>query len=602
MDENLDFKLEQMLGETTDTWLPDLQKGALKLTNPKHLVYALKSSGSSEALPPLFDVLKTGKLTPEDAAAVMAVAGDVADAAQAKQMVGMVNDPKMSANVVGLMEALMKAGSTRNVKPEGAEAIVTAWLASSRVEIQHRATFLAGYWKVESTRATLEGLFSNAATIPPIREGAMRGLTALGGVKTRDLFDKLFRESTDLNMRSLCIDGLTSVGPQLATKRAVEFLAAAKSADEAKIVLGAFLKNKQLPNQLAKELAGKTIPEAIAIEGIRMVSTRGVKGELAEALKKAGAVKQMDQTLTPEAMTALVNRVNREGNAARGEEVFRRQQLLCFTCHAIGDAGGLIGPNLVSIGAAAPVDYLIESILNPSAKIKEGYHMVIVTMKDGSVISGGLAQDGVDELIIRDPANQMHKVAKANIATRIISPASMMPPGLTASLRPDEFIDLVSFLSKLGKEGDYKIKPNKFVRTWKTMGVMEQADIDHVRHDGLQNLNDKNYKFPWTIGYSKVSGDLDLTDLAVPVKMYPWFPKIAQFGLKLTSDGKVKLGLSETKGVIVVVDNEEVKDLKTEVTLDLKAGSHLVTVVITRDAGDLKNFRAELLEGAAVLE
>jgi hypothetical protein len=27
-----------------------------------------------------------------------------------------------------------------------------------------------------------------------------------------------------------------------------------------------------------------------------------------------------------------------------------------------------------------------------------------------------------------------------------------------------------------------------------------------------------------------------------------------------------------------------------------------VTVVVTRDAGELKNFRAELLEGAAVLE
>ena len=28
----------------------------------------------------------------------------------------------------------------------------------------------------------------------------------------------------------------------------------------------------------------------------------------------------------------------------------------------------------------------------------------------------------------------------------------MMPPGLTASLRPDEFVHLVSFLSKLGKD------------------------------------------------------------------------------------------------------------------------------------------------------
>jgi hypothetical protein len=36
--------------------------------------------------------------------------------------------------------------------------------------------------------------------------------------------------------------------------------------------------------------------------------------------------------------------------------------------------------------------------------------------------------------------------------------------------------------------------------------------------------------------------------------------------------------------------------------LDLKAGSHRVTVLVTRDAGELKTFRIELLDGAAVLE
>ena len=602
MDESLDFKLEQMCTELASVWMPDVQKGALKLTNPKHLVYALKSSGRADALPPLFDALKSGKLAAEDATAIMNAAGDLADAEQAKQMIAMVNDAKMNANIIGLMDALIKAASTRRVIPDGAERTVTDWLGDPAAEVRHRATLLAGYWKIEKARPTLEALLADADTIPPIKDGAVRGLTALGGVKTRDLFDKLFRESTEPAIKVLCLEGLTAVGPNIAAKRAVEYLATLKTAAETKPVLAPFLANKQLPATLAKELEGKTIPEAVAIEAIRMVSTRGVKGPLADALTKAGQVKQMDQALTPEAMAALVERVKKDGDPARGEKIYRRQQLLCQTCHAIGDAGGVLGPNLVSIGASAPVDYLIESLLNPNAKIKEGYHMVIITKKDGGIISGGLVNDGADELTIRDPANQLLKVAKAQIASRLISPASMMPPGLTASLRQDEFVDLVSFLSNLGKEGDYKIKPNKFVRTWKTMGVMEQADIDHVRHDGLPNLNDKNYKFPWTISYSKVSGDLDLTELPVPVKMYPWFPRIAQFGLKLNSDGKVKLGISETKGVIVVVDNEEVKDLKPQLDLDLKAGSHLVTVVITRDAGELANIRVELLEGAATLE
>jgi putative heme-binding domain-containing protein len=602
MDESLDFLLELTAREQADIWMPLVQKGALKLSNPKHLVYALKSSGRSDALPPLFTALKSGKLSAEDATAVLAVAGDAADAAQAKEMADMVNDPAMSAHVVGLLDALMKAGSTRAVKPEGAEQIATAWLASPRAEIVHRATFLAGYWKIESLRGTLEGLLTKPDTIAPIKDGALRGLTALGGTKTRDLFDKLFTTSTDLGMKSLCIDGLTSVGPNIAAKRAVEFLAAAKTAKEATAVLTAFLKNKQLPNVLAKELAGKTIPEAVAIEGVRLVSSRGIQGGLIDALRQAGGVKQMDQQLTPESMAALMEKVKTLGDPARGELVYRRQQLLCMSCHAIGDAGGVLGPNLVSIGASAPVDYLIESLLNPSAKIKEGYHMVIVTKKDGSVVSGGLVQDGNDELVIRDPANQIQKVAKSQIANRLISPASMMPPGLTASLREDEFIDLVTFLSKLGKEGAFKIAPNKYVRTWKTMGVMEQADIDHVRHDGLPNLNDRNYKFPWGLTISKVTGDLPLDEMPAQAKMYPWFPKVGQFGLKLASDGKVKLGITETKGVIVVVDQEELKDLKPQFELALKAGSHIISVVVTRDAGDLKTLRVELLEGGAVLE
>ena len=36
------------------------------------------------------------------------------------------------------------------------------------------------------------------------------------------------------------------------------------------------------------------------------------------------------------------------------------------------EKGGVIGPNLVSIGASASADYLIESLLEPSKKIRKG--------------------------------------------------------------------------------------------------------------------------------------------------------------------------------------------------------------------------------------
>jgi putative heme-binding domain-containing protein len=412
-------------------------------------------------------------------------------------------------------------------------------------------------------------------------------------VKSRDFFDSLFQSQPDA--RDLAIRGLADVGPQLAAKRAVEFLSQVGTAEAAAPVIGAFLRNKQLPNALAKELEGKTIPEAAAVEGIRMASTRAVQGPLIEALKKAGKVRQMDRPLTPEEMGALVAKVKAQGDASRGERVYRRQSLLCQTCHAIGAVGGMLGPDLVSIGASAPVDYLIESLLEPSKKVKEGYHMIVVNTTDGQIVSGGLVQDGQDEVVIRDPANQMHKVPKAKIASRQISPVSMMPPGLTASLREDEFVDLVRFLSELGREGAYKIKPNRYVRTWKTMGAMTQEQIDHVRHVGLHTLNDPAYPFPWEPRLSLVDGSLPLEELTVAAKMYPWFPKIAQFEVQAEPGIKeLTIEVEPDQGLILAVNQEVIKQTGSKLTVSLLPGRNLLTVLVPKEIQAIAHLRVTL--------
>lgn len=600
MDNNLDFLLEELCRDQADMWLPVFLKGDLKLNeNPRHLVYALKATGKVEALPPLLAALASGRLAPEDAAAVLAVAGDVADPEQLDQLLTLAFDDKLQAQRAGMLDALVKAAQRKVIPTANATDAVTKLLASNDVEISKRGALLAGLWKQENTRGQLAKWASQADGAPALREAAVRGLTYLGGEPTRLLFEQLTSADQSVATRILAINGISEMAPALGAKKAAEFLTTIKTADEAKPVIEAFIKNKTLPNLLAKELAGKTIPEAAAVEGIRMVSTRGVKGGLEEALHKSGNIKQMDKPLTPKEMQALVARVKTEGDPARGELVYRRQLLLCASCHAIGESGGLIGPNLVSIGGSAPVDYLIESLLEPSKKIKEGYHMTMITMKDGQVVAGAIAQDSGEDMVIRDAANQLHKVAKSQIAQKQISPVSMMPPGMTASLRQDEFLDLVRFLSELGREGDYKIKPNRYIRTWRTMGKMEQPDVDHVRHVGLESLSDRAYAYPWTIAYSQVSGALPLAELSVAAKMYPWFPKIVQADLQLDTDGTITLGLPAIKGVILVVDDKKYDELTPEMKLNLKAGKHVVSLLVTREAGDVKDLRVEILDGAA---
>ena len=58
-----------------------------------------------------------------------------------------------------------------------------------------------------------------------------------------------------------------------------------------------------------------------------------------------------------------------------------------------------------------------------------------------------------------------------------------MPPGLTASLREDEFTDLVRFLSELGKEGDFKTGPQPYIRQWKVLSAHSLL-ADVMRYQG----------------------------------------------------------------------------------------------------------------------
>jgi hypothetical protein len=179
-----------------------------------------------------------------------------------------------------------------------------------------------------------------------------------------------------------------------------------------------------------------------------------------------------------------------------------------------------------------------------------------------------------------------------------MSPVSMMPAGLTASLREDEFVDLVRFLSELGREGDYKIRPTRYVRSWMGMGQMDQAQIDQVRHVGLPVLNDPDHVFPWQPITTRVSGELPLAELPVAQRLAPLHPRIARFQLRLAAAGQVKLALSTVKGVVIVVGDRQIQELEQELALDLPAGSTWISTLVTREAADLDGFSVEIVEGA----
>jgi cytochrome c oxidase subunit 2 len=77
-----------------------------------------------------------------------------------------------------------------------------------------------------------------------------------------------------------------------------------------------------------------------------------------------------------EAWVEEQQRLAREGGAVQGEELFTQQ---CGSCHTLADAGtsGEVGPNLDEALQGADADFVMESIVDPSASIAEGYEDIM---------------------------------------------------------------------------------------------------------------------------------------------------------------------------------------------------------------------------------
>ena len=153
--------------------------------------------------------------------------------------------------------------------------------------------------------------------------------------------------------------------------------------------------------------------------------------------------------LSQEERRALLEEARSKGSAERGSAVFHRAEMACAVCHLVNGKGGKLGPDLSTVGSYMTPESMLESLLNPSTDIKQGYETVIVTKKDQSVVSGLLQRKTDTAALVRDPTGKVVSISNGDIATIDTSPVSLMPPGLTASLRHDELLDLLHYLMHL---------------------------------------------------------------------------------------------------------------------------------------------------------
>jgi cytochrome c oxidase cbb3-type subunit III len=133
------------------------------------------------------------------------------------------------------------------------------------------------------------------------------------------------------------------------------------------------------------------------------------------------------------------------GNVENGMKVFTDKGG-CSRCHMIRGQGGIIGPDLSSIGARLTLKKL-QDTLTRDGPIPNGYRPATVTTRQGDKISGVVRNGDAFSIQLLDMKGKLHLFDTAELRAVTYGERSLMPHNFDKVLSANEYRDLVAMLA-----------------------------------------------------------------------------------------------------------------------------------------------------------
>jgi quinoprotein glucose dehydrogenase len=243
------------------------------------------------------------------------------------------------------------------------------------------------------------------------------------------------------------IQRFATTGTEAEQRAAFQSMAALDRPEAPKLLIGAI-------DQLA---AGKVQPGA-QVELIDAVEKSTAPAVKARWAKQQEAWNASGNALAPYAF-ALAG-----GEPRRGAGVFFDNAVLpCVRCHKVGGDGGDAGPDLTLIGQK-PAEYLLESVVKPSAHIAPGFDIVTLQLKDGSTETGSVASESAQAISLKRADGSTLQIDPKQVKQRTLAPSSM-PEIYGQVLSRNDLRNLIAFLRVLDRkypgQGDEKFGESK---------------------------------------------------------------------------------------------------------------------------------------------
>ena len=595
MDRFLDHALWLTVDELTPLWFPKVRSGeSLFGGDPKKLLYALEVIDQPSIVEPLLALLSREDVDKESHGQALQLVAKFGNADHMRSILDRVFDSETAeSEKANLLSALLEATKNRGLIPSGDLAGLTALFDSESPDLQRLAIRASGTWKVEATR---DFLTRTAKRSGDLQNVAIEALSQLGGDKSRETLTGIVDSQAEVPTRIQAVIGLANIDLAAAADKAAELLSKLGEGADPTVLFNAFLQRQQGPAKLAESLADKQLPADTAKLGVRIIGGTGrSEPELIAALSKAGGLSMGRTEISAGEMTEILAAVESGGDPARGEALYRTENMNCITCHAIAGSGGKVGPDLSTIGASAQDDYLVEALLLPNAKVKEGYHSKTIYTDDGEVFTGVPIRETETETVIRDQFDEEISIPAAAIES-VEEGMSLMPGGLTDLLTTAELADMVAFLSALGEEGPYGISTQPIVRSWEVLMDTPTAK-ENLRVTGIEPVV-HNHEFSWSKVYSKVSGAIPLSGLP-EFRIYGSYSGsgstvFLRFQIESSKAGKVGLQFDGAMPSAGFIGIEEI-EIGEETVIEIEEGVQTVTLAIPFDSGN-DTIRCELVE------
>jgi hypothetical protein len=188
------------------------------------------------------------------------------------------------------------------------------------------------------------------------------------------------------------------------------------------------------------------------------------------------------------------------------------------------------------------------------------------------VVQGIVVDRTPERIVLKDATGVQQTIAAADIEQEVEG-KSLMPKGLVRFMTHQELLDLVKFLSQLGRAGDFAIRSTLRMQRYRVLASPEASSSAEIPND--EQFEATLYRSPlWLPIYAHVDGTLPLDDASKAAGG----PSVYLYGeFEVTEPGLLGVKVDDAEGIHAWLDEDSL-DLKPDAKIEGQPGRHRITL------------------------